>query len=86
MLFNRTLHGNMIPRARALHHGSRPPLRIGERGREERRINILEIRAFGSFGRLYLGGEEEDIDVASKAAEAAINSLTGRAMKGSGGA
>ena len=31
-------------------------------------------------------GEEKDIEVASKAAEAAINSLTGRAMKGSGGA
>ena len=48
-------------------------------------INILEIRAFGSFGRIYLGGEEKDIDVASKAAETAINSITGREMKGSGG-
>ena len=48
-------------------------------------INILQIRAFGSFGRIYLGGEEKDIEVASKAAEAAINSLTGRPMKGSGG-
>ena len=32
-------------------------------------INILEVRAFGSFGRLYLGGEERDIDVAYRAAE-----------------
>ena len=24
-------------------------------------INILEVRSFGSFGRLYLGGEERDI-------------------------
>jgi hypothetical protein len=49
-------------------------------------INILEIRAFGSFGRVYIGGEERDVDVAWKAAEAAINSVTGREMKGSGGA
>ena len=33
-------------------------------------INILEVRAFGSFGRIYLGGEERDIDVAYRAAEA----------------
>jgi hypothetical protein len=49
-------------------------------------INILEIRAFGSFGRLYIGGEEKDVDVAASAAEAAINSVSGREMKGSGGA
>ena len=49
-------------------------------------INILEIRAFGSFGRMYLGGDEKDIDVAARAAEQAINSVTGREMKGGGGA
>jgi len=41
-------------------------------------INILEVRAFGSFGRVYLGGEERDIDVAYRAAEQAIGSVTGR--------
>ena len=25
-------------------------------------INILEVRTFGSFGRVYLGGEQKDID------------------------
>jgi hypothetical protein len=44
-------------------------------------INILEVRAFGSFGRVYLGGEERDIDVAYRAAEQAIESVTGRAEK-----
>jgi hypothetical protein len=42
-------------------------------------INILEVRAFGSFGRVYLGGEERDIDVAYRAAEQAIESVSGRA-------
>ena len=41
-------------------------------------INILEVRAFGSFGRVYLGGEERDIDVAYRAAEQAIASVSGK--------
>lgn len=43
-------------------------------------INILEIIAFGSFGRVYLGGEERDILVASRAAIAAIENLSGRVI------
>ena len=42
-------------------------------------INVLEVRAFGSFGRVYLGGEERDIDVGYQAAEQAIASIAGRA-------
>ncbi len=33
-------------------------------------INILEVRAFGSFGRVYIGGLEKDIEVARPAAVA----------------
>jgi hypothetical protein len=43
-------------------------------------INILEIIAFGSFGRVYLGGEERDIIVAASAAIASIENLSGRPM------
>jgi hypothetical protein len=32
-------------------------------------INILDVRAFGSFGRVYLGGEERDIMAGYGAAE-----------------
>ena len=38
-------------------------------------INVLEVRAFGSMGRVYLGGEERDIDVGWRAAVAAIEGL-----------
>ena len=41
-------------------------------------INILEVRAFGSFGRIYLGGEERDIIAGSGAAVAAIEAVTGK--------
>jgi hypothetical protein len=44
-------------------------------------INILEVRSFGSMGRVYLGGEERDIDVGWRAAAAAIESLDGRDAK-----
>jgi hypothetical protein len=44
-------------------------------------INILEVRAFGSFGRVYLGGEERDIDVGWRAAIGALEDVQGREIK-----
>ncbi|MEL6437905.1 MAG: hypothetical protein AAFQ80_01430 [Cyanobacteria bacterium J06621_8] len=41
-------------------------------------INILKVTAIGSFGRLYLGGEERDIIAGSAAALTAIESVSGR--------
>ncbi len=41
-------------------------------------INILDVRAFGSFGRVYLGGEERDIMAGYGAAVAAIEGVGGR--------
>jgi hypothetical protein len=41
-------------------------------------INILDVRAFGSFGRVYLGGEERDIMAGYGAAVAAIEGVQGR--------
>jgi hypothetical protein len=44
-------------------------------------INILDVRAFGSFGRVYLGGEERDIMAGYGAAVAAIEGVTGREVE-----
>ena len=41
-------------------------------------INVVDVRMTGAFGRVYLGGEQRDIDVAQVAATKAIESLTGR--------
>jgi len=41
-------------------------------------INILQVQAVGSFGRLYLGGEERDIMAGSAAALSAIENIAGR--------
>ena len=44
-------------------------------------INIVEVRPFGSFGRVYLGGEERDIMAGYTAAVQAIEDLTGRTVQ-----
>ena len=44
-------------------------------------INILEVRAVGSFGRVYIGGEERDVVVAHEAATQAIEAVTGTKKK-----
>jgi ethanolamine utilization microcompartment shell protein EutL len=40
-------------------------------------VTLVDVRAFGAFGRLTLVGKEADIDEAAKAAMAAVNGLTG---------
>ena len=44
-------------------------------------INILDVRAFGSFGRVYLGGEEQDIMAGYGAAVSAIEGVGGREVE-----
>jgi hypothetical protein len=45
-------------------------------------INVIDVRMTGAFGRVYLGGEQRDIDVASVAAIKAVESLSGRVVTG----
>jgi len=40
-------------------------------------VTLVDVRAFGAFGRLTLVGNEADIDEAAKAAQKAIENLTG---------
>jgi hypothetical protein len=81
-LINRTRHGNMILPGQTLYILECEPAAYSALAANEAEkaaeINILEVRSFGSFGRLYLGGEERDIDVAYRAAVAAIEGVTGR--------
>lgn len=84
-LINRMRHGNMIIAGQTLYIMEIEPAAYASLAANEAEkaanINILEVRAFGSFGRVYLGGEERDIDVARPAAEKAIASLSGRETK-----
>jgi len=40
-------------------------------------ITLVDVRAFGAFGRLTIVGNEADVDEAAKAAMSAVNGLTG---------
>ncbi len=85
-LINRMRHGNMIIPGQTLYVMEVQPAAYASLAANEAEkaahINILEVRSFGSFGRVYLGGEERDIDVARPAAEKAIESITGKDMSG----
>jgi hypothetical protein len=84
-LINRSRHGDMILPGQSLYVMECAPAGYAALAANEAEkaanINILEVRAFGSFGRMYLGGEERDIEVAWRAAEQAIASVTGKPAK-----
>ncbi len=84
-LINRMRHGNMILAGQSLFILECEPAAYAALAANEAEkaaeINILEVRAFGSFGRVYLGGEDRDIDVAVPAAVHAVEELEGRVVK-----
>ncbi|MGB7861045.1 MAG: hypothetical protein WBM90_11155 [Acidimicrobiia bacterium] len=81
-LINRTRHGEMIIPGQTLYVLECEPAAYASLAANEAekaaRINVLEVRSFGSMGRVYLGGEEQDIEVGWQAAVAALEGLTGR--------
>ncbi len=81
-LINRTRHGQMIIPGQTLYVLECEPAAYASLAANEAEkaaeINVLEVRSFGSMGRVYLGGEERDIDVGWQAAVAALEGLDGR--------
>ncbi|MBK6404907.1 MAG: hypothetical protein IPF66_07640 [Holophagales bacterium] len=84
-LINRTRHGDMIVPGETLYVLECAPAGYAAIAANEAEkaanIKVLEVRAFGSFGRVYLGGEEKDVDVAWRAAEEALRTISGRVPK-----
>ena len=84
-LINRMRHGQMIIPGQTLYVLEVEPAPYAALAANEAEkaaaINVLEVRAFGSFGRVYLGGEEQDIDVGWRAAVAAVEGIEGREKK-----
>lgn len=81
-VINRTRHGHMIVAGQSLYVLEVEPAAnaalAANEAEKAARINVLEIVSFGSVGRVYLAGDDRDIDVARPAAERAIESLQGR--------
>lgn len=84
-LVNRTRHGHMLIPGQTLYILEVEPAPYAALAANEAEkaseINVLEVRAFGSFGRVYLGGEERDIEVGWRAAVAAVEGIEGREKK-----
>ena len=81
-LINRTRRGQMILAGQTLYVLEVQPAAYAALAANEAEkaalVNILDVLAVGSFGRLYLGGQEQDILAGSKAALAAIENVNGR--------
>ena len=81
-MINRSRRGNMILAGQTLYVLEVEPAAYAAIAANEAekaaRINILQISAVGVFGRLYLGGEEQDIKAAEAGILAALESLPGR--------
>ncbi len=81
-LINRFRRGQMLLAGQTLYilevqPAGYAPLAANE-AEKSARINILEVMPFGSFGRVYLGGEEQDILAACRAAEESLAAISGR--------
>ncbi len=81
-LINRVRYGQMLLAGQTLYVLEVEPAAYAALAANEAEkaahINILDVRAFGSFGRVYLGGTERDIMAGYGAAVAALEAITGR--------
>ncbi|OKH33052.1 hypothetical protein NIES2119_24460 [[Phormidium ambiguum] IAM M-71] len=81
-LINRTRRGQLLLAGQTLYVLEVEPAAYAALAANEAEksaaINILEINAVGSFGRLYLGGAEQDILAAADGALTAISNVMGR--------
>lgn len=87
---NRMRHGNFIEEGRTLYvlecHPAGYALIAANEAEKAAKVDILEVVSFGAFGRLYLGGDEEEIRCAAAAAVAVLESIDGRPNEGPGAA
>jgi len=85
-LINRMRHGHMLLGGQTLYVLECEPAAYASLAANEAEkaanINILEARSFGSMGRVYLGGEERDIDVGWRAAVEALEGVEGKQESG----
>ncbi|HBE21427.1 MAG TPA: hypothetical protein DEG17_16250 [Cyanobacteria bacterium UBA11149] len=81
-LINRSRRGQMILAGQTLYVLEVEPAAYAALAANEAEkaasINILQISAIGSFGRLYLGGEERDILAAARALLTSLENVYGR--------
>lgn len=82
MLINRMRQGNMLLGGESLYiletHPAGYAVIAANEAEKASPIKLLDVRPIGAYGRLYLGGAEENIRQAAQAAERALKSIDGR--------
>ncbi len=81
-IVNRFRHGNFLLENTTLYvletHPAGYALLATNEAEKAANIDVLEFLSFGAFGRVYLGGSEEEVAQAGRAAIAALAALDGR--------
>ena len=81
-LINKTRDGSMLLAGQTLFILETQPalyaILAANEAEKASRVTLVDIRPFGNFGRLYLGGDEADVVVGSEAAVKALEGLSGR--------
>lgn len=82
MLINRMRHGQFILTGETLYvlevHPAGYAAIAANEAEKAASINLLEMRTFGAFGRLFLGGKEAEISEAAKRVESILKEIPGR--------
>ncbi|MGC6415577.1 MAG: BMC domain-containing protein [Bradymonadia bacterium] len=85
MLINRMRHGDMITEGQTLYVMECEPAGYAciaaNEAEKAANVNLLEVRTFGAYGRLYLGGNEADIEAAAEAIRHCLDSIDGKPLK-----
>lgn len=86
MLINRMRHGQFLLKDESLYilevHPAGYAMLAANEAEKAAPVNVLEVVAFGAFGRVFLGGRESDIAEAARAVEAALGAVQGRPNTG----
>lgn len=87
-IVNRMRHGNFLDETETLYvlevHPAGYALIATNEAEKAASIEVLEFLSFGAFGRVYLGGREEDIAQAAQAAVYVLEKMDGRENAGPG--
>ena len=85
-LINKVRYGNMVLRGDTLYVLEMKPAGYAYYAANEAekasRINIINVTGFGSFGRVYIAGEESEVLVSKEIVESRLSEISGRESEG----
>jgi len=81
-LINRTRHGEMMVKGETLYvlevESAGYAFFAANEAEKGSNVKIIEVRGFGAYGRVYIGGDEADVIEAQSIIESKLEAVTGR--------